>query len=252
MWHHGNFNISSKRRISYYLWFSYSWKRLFAAGSITEVKQKLFKQRSLCRVPTLVWSNNRYCNGMGVTAMHDAIEFYYCHVTTNVLNLIGTANFLAAEVTVWTCVSCQAISPTAWEQDYKSGCHAFNAKITYTDLSCGDIHLVDILQLSQCLCVCVCECLCRCRGVWVGEGEWEVWGDKERSRMREAEEGKVGEGGDVIVLRYSLMVLSDYSLQWISNCQQYLHKQQDTHTHSPVGFYHRTHCTCPGPISRNL
>ena len=31
--------------------------------------------------------------------------------------------------------------------------------------------------------------------------------------MREAEEGKVGEGGDVIVLRYSLMVLSDYSLQ---------------------------------------
>jgi len=52
-----------------HVWFSYSWKQLFAAGSITEVKQKLFQQRSLCRVPTLVWLNNRYCNGMGVTAM---------------------------------------------------------------------------------------------------------------------------------------------------------------------------------------
>jgi len=29
--------------------------------------------------------------------------------------LIGTANFQAAEVTVWTRGSCQAVSPTAWE-----------------------------------------------------------------------------------------------------------------------------------------
>jgi len=30
--------------------------------------------------------------------------------------LIGTANFQAAEVTVWTRRSCQAVSPTAWER----------------------------------------------------------------------------------------------------------------------------------------
>jgi len=30
--------------------------------------------------------------------------------------LIGTANFQAAEVTVWTRGSCQAVSPTAWER----------------------------------------------------------------------------------------------------------------------------------------
>jgi len=32
--------------------------------------------------------------------------------------LIGTANFQAAEVTVWTRGSCQAVSPTAWERGY--------------------------------------------------------------------------------------------------------------------------------------
>ena len=132
--------------------------------------------------------NGSDCNA----SMNDTIEFYYCHVTINVLNLIGTANFLAAKVTVWIRVSCQAISPTAWEQVLQvwMPCTQCQDHVHY-NLSCGDIQLV-ILQLSQCLRVCVCECLCRCRGVWVGEGEWEVWGDKGRGRMREAEEGKVG------------------------------------------------------------
>jgi len=48
--------------------------------------------------------------------MHDAIGFYCCHVTM-IWNLIGTTNFLAAEVTVWTRRSCQAVSPMAWEWD---------------------------------------------------------------------------------------------------------------------------------------
>jgi len=60
----------------------------------------------------LKW-NGRDCDG----SMHYAIEFYCCHVTT-FWNLIGTANFQAAEVTVWTRGSCQAVSPTAWERGY--------------------------------------------------------------------------------------------------------------------------------------
>ena len=71
--------------------------------------------------------------------------------------------------------------------------------VTFTDLCCCDNQLVHILQLSQCLCVCV-------------GGGGKVGGDKGRGRMRDAEEGKEGKGGDVSVLRYSLMVLSDYSL----------------------------------------
>jgi len=34
-------------------------------------------------------------------------------------NLTRAANFRAAEVTVWTHGSCQAISPMAWERDYQ-------------------------------------------------------------------------------------------------------------------------------------
>ena len=58
----------------------------------------------------LKW-NGRDCDG----SMHYAIEFYCCHVTT-FWKLIGTANFQAAEVTVGTHRSCQAVSPTAWER----------------------------------------------------------------------------------------------------------------------------------------
>ena len=55
----------------------------------------------------LKW-NGRDCDG----SMHYAIEFYCCHVTT-FWKLIGTANFQAAEVTVWTRGSSQAVSLTA-------------------------------------------------------------------------------------------------------------------------------------------
>jgi len=60
----------------------------------------------------LKW-NGRDCDG----TMHYAVGFYCCHVTT-FSNLIGTANFQAAKVTVWTRGSCKTVSPTAWEWGY--------------------------------------------------------------------------------------------------------------------------------------
>ena len=117
---------------------SCSRKQLFAVGSTTEVKFKSFKKQSSCRTPILVWSSDRYWNGMDVTATvqcivyrarpisltywklelgHREIGFHCCHVAT-FWNIIGTANFLAVEATVWTHRSCQAVSPTAWEWGY--------------------------------------------------------------------------------------------------------------------------------------
>ena len=52
--------------------------------------------------------------------MHDAIWFYCCHVIS-FWNLIGTTNFLAAEVRVWTHRSCQVVFPMAWEWGYTRG-----------------------------------------------------------------------------------------------------------------------------------
>jgi len=83
---------------------------------------KSFGQRSSCKAPTLAqyarsllkW-NGHDCDG----SMHYAIGFYCYHVTM-FWNLIGTANFQAAEVTVWTRGSCQTVSPTAWERGYRS------------------------------------------------------------------------------------------------------------------------------------
>ena len=49
--------------------------------------------------------------------MHDAIGFYCSHVTM-FWNFVGTANFPAAEVTVWTRRSWQTVSPMAWEWGY--------------------------------------------------------------------------------------------------------------------------------------
>ena len=93
---------------------SCSWKQLFAVGSTAEVKYKSFEKQSSCRMPILAQSSDRYWNGWADcdSSLHDVVGFYCCHVT-KFWNLIGTANFLAAEVTVWTR---QAISPTAWEQ----------------------------------------------------------------------------------------------------------------------------------------
>ena len=92
--------------------------QLFAVRSTTEVKWKSFERGSSCKAPALARSskllkwNGRDCN----SSMHYAIGFYCCHVTA-FWNLIGTANFQAAEVTVWTRGSSQAVCPTAWEQE---------------------------------------------------------------------------------------------------------------------------------------
>ena len=98
---------------------SCSWKQLFAVGSAAEVKYKSFEKQSSCRMPILAQSSDRYWNGWADcdSSLHDVVGFYCCHVT-KFWNLIGTANFLAAEVTVWTRRSCQAVSPMAWEQGY--------------------------------------------------------------------------------------------------------------------------------------
>ena len=84
--------------------FPYSWKQLFTAGSTTKVKQKSFKQKSLCWASTLAWLSDCFSNGMGVTAnisMHDKIGFTIFMWQCSEIWL-GTANFLTAEVTVWT------------------------------------------------------------------------------------------------------------------------------------------------------
>ena len=84
----------------------------------TEVKHKLFEPNHT--EAYTAWSSNHYRNEMGVAMMFQCImQLEYtvrlsCDVTM-FWNLIGIANFLAAEVTVWIRRSCQAISPTAWE-----------------------------------------------------------------------------------------------------------------------------------------
>ena len=96
---------------------SCSWKQLFAFGSTTEVKYKLFKQQSSCRVPILAWSSNRYWNGMGETiTVQCMMQLGFTVVMWQCSE--GTANFLAAEVTVWTRRSCQTVSPMAWKWGY--------------------------------------------------------------------------------------------------------------------------------------
>ena len=104
---------------------SSSRKQLFPAGS-TYV-HVLLKWSTSCLNQIIqsaytAWSSNHYWNEMGVTMMFQCIMQleYTCTVrlscdVTMFWNLIGTANFLAAEVTVWIRRSCQAISPTAWE-----------------------------------------------------------------------------------------------------------------------------------------
>ena len=104
---------------------SSSRKQLFPAGS-TYV-HVLLKWSTSCLNQIIqsaytAWSSNHYWNEMGMTMMFQCIMQleYTCTVrlscdVTMFWNLIGTANFLAAEVTVWIRRSCQAISSTAWE-----------------------------------------------------------------------------------------------------------------------------------------
>jgi len=87
--------------------------RFYYWSEIEVVQTKIIVQSaytSTIERSLLKW-NGHDCDG----SMHYAVGFYCCHVTT-FWNLIGTANFLAAEVTVWTHGSCQAVSPTAWER----------------------------------------------------------------------------------------------------------------------------------------
>ena len=70
-------------------------KFIMQSAYSSEIKQSLLK-----------W-NGCDCN----VSMHDTVGIYCCHVTA-FWNLIGTANFLPVEVTVWTRGSCQAVSPT--------------------------------------------------------------------------------------------------------------------------------------------
>ena len=89
--------------------------RFYYRSEIEVVRTKIVMQSaytSAIERSLLNW-NGRDCD----SSMHYAIGFYCCHVTT-FWNLIGTANFQAAEVTVWTRGSCQAVSPTAWERGY--------------------------------------------------------------------------------------------------------------------------------------
>ena len=89
--------------------------RLYYRSEIEVVRTKIIVQStytSAIERSLLKW-NGHDCDG----SMHYSIGFYCCHVTT-FWNLIGTANFQAAEVTVWTCGSCQAVSPMAWERGY--------------------------------------------------------------------------------------------------------------------------------------
>jgi len=97
-----------------------------------------------------------------------AVGFYCCHVTT-FWNLIGTADFQAAEVTVWTRGSCQAVSSTAWEQGYLSTwCdffHFLRLRSTVSDLSHVCIYTVAwgfLFMLSHILISCNCSMFCKC------------------------------------------------------------------------------------------
>ena len=126
MWRHGNckislqqtsardtYNISSCENGAFLLVEATVCCPFYYRSEIEVVQTKIVMQStytSAIERSLLKW-NGRDCDG----SMHYAIGFYCCHVTT-FWNLIGTANFWAAEVTVWTRGSCQAVSPTAWER----------------------------------------------------------------------------------------------------------------------------------------
>ena len=136
----------------------------FAVGSTTEVNLDVVRTNFVVQsayTSTIEWSllkwNGRDCDG----SMHDAIGFYCCHVTT-FWNLTGTANFQAAEITVWTRQtlspmawewvwtrgSCWAVSPTAWERGYlipRLLCRGGEKSLVYT--VCAHSALLGILRI---------------------------------------------------------------------------------------------------------
>ena len=77
------------------------------AASATEGEQKTNKQKSSCRVPTLARSSDQLLIVMNGRDCNVSPQFG--------LLLVGSANSLAAEVTVSTLISCQAV---AWERGY--------------------------------------------------------------------------------------------------------------------------------------
>ena len=107
------YNISSCENGAFLLVETTVCCRFYYWSEIEVIRTKIVVQSaytSAIAQSLLKW-NGYECDG----SMHYAFGFYCCSVTT-FWKLIGTANFQAAEVTVWTRGSCQAISPTAWER----------------------------------------------------------------------------------------------------------------------------------------
>jgi len=106
--------------------------RVSACDTISKLWEQGFHARQsncLLQVLLLKWSRNHARKNHHAERLHySAIEqsllkwngcdcdisMHDCRVTA-LWNLIGTANLLAEEVTVWTWITCQAVSPMAWE-----------------------------------------------------------------------------------------------------------------------------------------
>ena len=121
---HGNCNISFKQFSACDTFFQlWEWafllmestvcSQFFYWSEVEVIRTKIVMQSaytSAIERLLLKW-NGRDCD----CSMNYAVGFYCCHVTA-FWNLIGTANYQVAEVALWGCGSCQAVSPTAWER----------------------------------------------------------------------------------------------------------------------------------------
>ena len=113
-WKYAYKNLASQRKSYTFGCYACMYRKFnVCSNEIEVVRTKIVMQSAYTSAikRSLLKLNGRDCDG----SMHHAIEFYCCHMTT-FWNLIGSANFQAAEVAVWTRGSCQAISPTAWER----------------------------------------------------------------------------------------------------------------------------------------
>ena len=115
-WHtHSTFSIGKwHKHQACELWsFFKAWDRLQIVRTI-EVKQKLFKQKLSCRVPTLVWSSDHHWNEMGVTVMFQSMTqlgFTVVMWQHSEIWLVLPTFWKQKYVAVWTHGSCQAVSP---------------------------------------------------------------------------------------------------------------------------------------------